>query len=179
MGSGRPRSRRLALLAAPALLLVLSGTAAAAVTTDGDETRLPAAVVDAAKPAVEGASEDGGGSIVRLVVGFAIVIVVIAGLTWLVRTWSRSRGVKTDARLSVVATTVLAQDRALHLVRVGDEMVLVGSAANGVTPIRVYDADEARHLDDLMGASPVAPFGFGRGVGGRGGIDSLRKLTAR
>ena len=46
----------------------------------------------------------------------------------------------------MVATTQLAANRSLHLLRVGDELILVGAAEHGVTPLRVYNAGEAAAL---------------------------------
>jgi flagellar protein FliO/FliZ len=40
----------------------------------------------------------------------------------------------------------LGPNRALHLVRAGRELVLVGVAEHGVTPIRTYSEEEALEL---------------------------------
>ena len=57
------------------------------------------------------------------------------------------RGRAPPARgLETVATLPLGPNRSLHLVRAGDELVLVGVAEHGVTPIRTYSEDEARAL---------------------------------
>ena len=45
-----------------------------------------------------------------------------------------------------VATLPLGTNRALHLVRAGGEIVLLGAAEHSVTPIRRYSEDEARAL---------------------------------
>jgi flagellar protein FliO/FliZ len=184
VGSGRPRTVRASAgaLVAFSLFLLARTAVAAAGGFEPDRTRLPSSVSGAGDTARAAAEDGGGGSaIVRMVVGLAVVLVVILGVTWLVRTWSRSRGVKSDQRLAVVATTVLAQNRALHLVRVGDELVLVGSAEHSVTPIRVYDQDETRRLESLIGPADAMPV-LMRGIGGRRGggfIDGLRKASAR
>lgn len=108
-----------------------------------------------------------------MIVGLAIVIAVIYGIYWLLKAYGRSKGggLRDDGRMNVLATTTLAPNRSLHLVRVGDEVVLVGSAEGGVSPLRVYSAEEARRLD-ADSLQPVAPQ--------RGSlIEELRKRTAR
>ena len=51
-----------------------------------------------------------------------------------------------------LATLPLGPNRSLHLVRAGDEVVLVGAGEHGVTPIRTYTQAEARALGLLDGA---------------------------
>ena len=64
----------------------------------------------------------------------------------------------------------LGPNRSLHLVRAGNELVLVGVAEHGVTPIRTYTEDEARAAgllaeddaeddDDVDPATPDEPAG--------------------
>ena len=65
----------------------------------------------------------------------------------------------------------LGPNRALHLVRAGREIVLIGTAEHTVTPIRRYSEDEARALGlidaptisvgaTLESLEPVQPKGF-------------------
>jgi flagellar protein FliO/FliZ len=107
-----------------------------------DTTPLPSDVTGGGSAATA-APGTGTGAIVRGVVGLAIVLAVIYGLYWLLRTTTRGRKGKGDSRIEVVATTQLAQHRSLHLVRTGDEMILVGTSEHSVTPLRVYAAGEA------------------------------------
>jgi flagellar protein FliO/FliZ len=88
-----------------------------------------------------------GGSIVRTIVGLAIVIAVIYGLTWVLRQVKTSRqDVAAGGGLRTLATLPLGTNRSLHLVRAGEEVVLVGAGERGVTPIRSYTPAEARAL---------------------------------
>ena len=59
---------------------------------------------------------------------------------------------------AVPATLPLGPGKALHLVRAGTEIVLVGASENGVVPVRTYTEREARELG-LIGheIAPVAP----------------------
>jgi flagellar protein FliO/FliZ len=179
---------RLTLIACAALLLLLAPGEALA---DGfrDKTPLPNGVSDGAAEAATKDSGGSGGSFVRMIVGLLIVIAVIYGVYWLLKTYGKSKKAdKGDGGMDVVATTALAQNRSLHLVRVGDELVLVGSAEQGVTPIRVYNAEEARRLGALLETSPdlraVGVTGPTSGSERRGPtvsrmIEDLRRKTAR
>ena len=55
--------------------------------------------------------------------------------------------------------------------------MLVGSAENGVTQLRVYDAAETRSLDALLDADTFTATTVGGGVGQL--LGDLRKRTAR
>jgi flagellar protein FliO/FliZ len=167
---GRPH----AALAFVALVLACPSVAAAG-AFHRDRTPLPASVAGGTSNASgsSGAHVSATGSFARMIVGLAIVIAVIYGVYWLLKAYGRSKGgaLRDDCRMSVLATTTLAPNRSLHLVRVGDELVLVGSAEGGVSPLRVYTPDEARRLDaDSLTPTPPQRGSF---------LEELRKRTAR
>src|SRR3954453_20881817 len=86
----------------------------------------------------------GGGSIVRTIVGLAVVIGVIYGLYWILKQVKSSREDKaTGQGLAALATLPLGAQRSLPLVRAGRELHLVGVSEHGVTPVRPYSEDEA------------------------------------
>jgi flagellar protein FliO/FliZ len=122
-------------------LLLLAPTALAA---DGEGTPLNLTdPKDHAAPAAGSAS----GGLVRTIVGLAVVIGVIYGLYWILKQVKASREESASGvGLHTLATLPLGQNRALHLVRAGTEVVLVGVGEGGVTPIRSYSEDEARAL---------------------------------
>jgi flagellar protein FliO/FliZ len=125
-----------ALITAPAALAASTST-----TATGENTPLD---LDRPSPAVEHGS---GGGVVRTIVGLAVVIGVIYGLHWLLKQIKSGREQRSSGSgLDALSTLQLAPGRALHLVRTGREVVLVGSAEHGVTPIRVYREDEAYAL---------------------------------
>ena len=95
----------------------------------------------AAAPAVSSAGAD----IIRTIVGLAVVLAVIYGVYWLLKSSARAKSGRPDERIGVIATTPLAPNRSLHLVRAGDELILVGATEHTITPLRVYTADEALH----------------------------------
>jgi flagellar biogenesis protein FliO len=68
---------------------------------------------------------------------------LLLGLTYAVRTISRGRIVASTGRrlVSVVESTVLAQNVTLHVVKVGDRYYLVGGGSAGVTQIADVPSD--------------------------------------
>lgn len=178
-------ARAVCLSAAIATALT-APSAAAGEAFARDETPLPAGVVgDTGQAGAEQASSGSSGSFVRMIVGLAVVLAVIYGLYWLAKVYRKTklRG-QSDGRLEVVATTALGPNRSVHLIRVGEELVLVGAAEHGVTKLRVYGPDEAALLAPLLEASatvqrlapPRRPAG-GRRLAQK--VDDLRWRTVR
>ena len=84
-------------------------------------------------------------SLVRTFVGLAVVVAVIYGLYSILKQVKSSREERVvGAGLETKATVPLGPNRSLHLVRAGNELVLVGVADHAVTPIRTYTEEEAR-----------------------------------
>jgi flagellar protein FliO/FliZ len=128
-----------------------------------------------------------GGSIARTIVGLAIVLAVIFGLRWVLKQYKAGREKKAAGTgLAQVATLPLGQNRSLHVVRAGREVLVVGSGDHGVTPVRSYSEEEARALGLLEveeepssltlesdGPAPAGP----AGAIGRRALDTLRSWT--
>jgi len=127
----------------------------------------------------------GSGSLVRTFVGLAIVLAVIYGISWVLKQVKRSkeeRGQGTS--LETTAVVALGPNRSLHLVRAGRELVLVGVAEHGVTPIRTYSEDEAIDLGLIdEDAELDAAGGTGSHPASRAGavrwLDRLKDRTVR
>src|SRR4051794_26905088 len=118
---------------------------AVALGANGEQTRLDLDADTSGSSAAQVGA--GGGSVVRTIVGLAVVIAVIYGLTWVLRQVKASRETSAaGSGLESLATLPLGTGKALHLVRAGGELVLVGVGEHGVTPIRTYSEDEARAL---------------------------------
>jgi flagellar protein FliO/FliZ len=157
-------------------LVLLSPAHAFAASGTGENTplNLPA---DGGAKKITGAS--GGGSLVRTVVGLAIVIGVIYGVAWILKQVKSSKEERrSGSGLESAAVVPLGPNRALHLVRAGRELVLVGVAEHGVTPIRTYTEEEALELgiigeDDDESDTDVPRAGAVRW------LDRLRDRTVR
>ncbi len=87
----------------------------------------------------------GGASIVRTIVGLAIVIAVIWGLAWILRQVKVGRDPQVSSvGLASVSALTLGSGRSVHLVRAGSDYVLLGSTEHGVAPIHRYTEEQAR-----------------------------------
>lgn len=135
------------LIASPVTLALAAGATTAATTRTvadpyGENTpvRLDTTTTAAGGPGTT------GGSLVKTVVGLAIVIAVIYGLTWVLRQVRASKEERGFGRLHAEATVPLGPGRAVHLIRAGSEFVLVGSAEHGVSALRTYSEQEALDL---------------------------------
>ncbi len=91
-------------------------------------------------------SSSGGASIVRTIVGLAIVIAVIWGLSWILRQVKSGREPQQapSTGLASVAALTLGSGRTLHLVRAGNDYVLLGGGEHGLLPIYRYTEEQAR-----------------------------------
>ena len=105
-------------------------------------------------------SSAGGGGIARMVIGLVVVVGAIWALRWVLEQVRASReGHASGAGLTALSSLPLGPNRSVHLVRAGSELVLLGVAEQGVTPIRTYSEHEARAaglLDEGDGAWPAA-----------------------
>ena len=169
--------------AVPSLLLTTSSAFAAA-DKPGTGEDTPVNLKDV--PTDAPAHVAGGGSLVRTIVGLAIVIGVIYGLYWVLKQVKSSREEKASGQgLAALATLPLGPSRSLQLVRAGRELVLVGVSEHGVTPVRTYNEDEAEAAG-LLDLEEIQTNGTGngnrtpRGAAVMSGvIDELRRRTVR
>jgi len=101
-------------------------------------------------------SSGSGASIVRTIVGLAIVIAVIWGLSWILRQVKGGRSPALEgAGLQSLGALTLSTGRSVHLVRAGSDYILLGSAEQGVVPIHRYTEEQAREagIADVIEAS--------------------------
>jgi flagellar protein FliO/FliZ len=97
-----------------------------------------------------------GGSIVRTIFALLIVLAVIYGITWALKQVKASKATAASGNsLEQIASLPLGGSRALHLVRAGDEVVLIGTAEHGVTPIRRFSEAEALEMGLIEGPAPA------------------------
>jgi len=121
-----------------------------------------------------------GGSLVRTIVGLAIVIAVIYGLTWVLRQARSSKNPAQGTAIEQIASLPLGTNKSVALVRVGTELHLLGIAEHSVTTIRTFTEDEAVDFGLPVAAPGEEPAAAGdSGPGLLRGIEALRKLTVR
>jgi flagellar protein FliO/FliZ len=173
---------------ATALTSLLLTSPAALAAGSSEDTPLNLKDVPAAQP-----PSTGGGSIVRTIVGLAVVIGVIYGLYWVLKQVKSSREEKASGRgLAAISTLPLGPNRSLQLVRAGRDLVLLGVTEHGVTPVRSYSEDEAEAagLLDLEADESGSGSGGTANSNGNGNgrsasgvvttvIDELRRRTVR
>jgi flagellar protein FliO/FliZ len=128
----------------------------------------------------QGTHVSSGGSLVRTIVGLAVVIGVIYGLYWILKQVKSSREEKASGTgLTALATLPLGAQRSLQLVRAGRELHLVGVSEHGVTPVRTYSEEEA----DAAGLLDLEPEDESERRDGNGVvssvIDELRRRSVR
>ena len=125
-----------------------------------------------------GSSSGGGASIVRTIVGLFIVIAVIYGIAWIMKQAKKSKSRPTGQGLTQVASLPLGSGRSVAVVRAGREVLVVGVAENGVTPIRSYSEAEAIALG--IEVPPEKPEAADRAEKPSDRVlDVLRRMTAR
>jgi flagellar protein FliO/FliZ len=143
----------------------------------------PLGISPSAEPAGGG---KGGGGLGRTIFGLAIVLAVIFGVHWVLKQLKRAGGPRaTGGGLSSVATLPLGRNRTLHLVRAGEDVVLVGVTEQQIVPVRTWSDEEAEallaslpHDDDEDGDGD----GDGEGRQQRGlqwALEQLRRRTVR
>jgi flagellar protein FliO/FliZ len=161
----------------------------------------PLVAATTTKKAVSPAS-GAGTSWLRTIGGLLLVVGAIYGVAWVMRRVKRSREEQATGRgLTSIATLPLGAGRALHLVRAGSDVIVVGTSEHGVAPIQRYTEEEALAngvLDDgrrdglmheaagafMPDGSPQPPVASGwraidDGAGNPTMVDLLRRLTVR
>jgi flagellar protein FliO/FliZ len=164
----------------PAAVLGCLLTAPVAFAANGEDTKLNLGSADDPATAAQGAA---GGSIVRTIAGLAVVLGVIYGLHWVLKRVKASKDTSAAGEgLETLATLPLGTNRALHLVRAGREVVLLGTAENAIAPIRRYSEAEARALG-LVDAPPTVSTPVGATLASleapepKGFLNALRSKT--
>jgi flagellar protein FliO/FliZ len=136
-----PKASLLSRAAALSAAVVLLSSGPARAAAGGEQTPLNLGGSATSHAAHVG----GGGSIVRTIVGLAIVIGVIYGVAWVLKQVKAGKQERsTGTGLATVASVPLGSGRSVQLVRAGRDFVLVGVAEHGVAPLRNYDEAQAR-----------------------------------
>lgn len=174
-----------ALLAPESLLCPASASAAGVIAKSHSEKQS----LNLTTPSTSSSSGTGGASLVRTIVGLAIVIAVIWGLTWVLKQVKSGRDAKAaGSGLASMATLPLGSGRSLQLVRAGSDYVLLGVAEHGVVPVHRYSEQQARDagLLQVSAGNPMladqTPAGGPTGIPGQAGqsaLDRVRRWTVR
>ncbi len=143
----------------------------------GQNTPLHLVPSGASHPASSASSASASGSLVRTIVGLAIVIAVIYGLSWIIRYAKAARHPATGSGLEQIASLPLGTGRSVSLVRVGSELHLLGIAEHGVSRIRTFTEAEALAAGLLL--APAAESSAPETPQVSKALDALRRLTAR
>ncbi len=162
----------LALAAGPAMAAKATTT-----TAPADPESLPIPEGSSAPTSLSG---EGGGTLLRLGIGVVVVVGLIALVWFLMKKFQRAKYPEMEEKgpdlIDVVTTTSLGPNRSLHLVRIGEELVLVGSTDQSITGLARLGVDESLALVDL--APPSAKFGMGSATPGGPGVDDRARAVA-
>jgi flagellar protein FliO/FliZ len=123
-----------------------------------------------------------GGSLIRTIVGLAIVIAVIYGLTWIMRQARSAKNPAKGSGIEQIASLPLGSNKSVALVRVGTELHLLGIADHHVTSIRTFTEDEAVDYGLPVAAPGEEPRTESTGTDGPAlarAIQTLRRMTVR
>jgi flagellar protein FliO/FliZ len=186
---------RRALLAAASLAVALALPGSAFALTNKQFQNIAST-----RPSGEGTPHvglDAGGAMIRALIGFVVVIGVILVIAKMLKAnqrrqqglGPRKRGQATGI-VEVLSSTPLGPNRHLHMVRVGNEVILVGAGEGGITPIRTYDETQAISLGALETEEQVIEGTFADALSAAGApaprrapsprmLDRVRDLTSR
>src|ERR1035438_7639185 len=95
--------------------------------------------------------------LVRGLCSLALVIVFIYLAAALAKARGNFAGAPTGYRLKVVETIALAPGRTLHLVSVGEQVLLLGSGSDGMRTLATFSAAELGY-DPVMASAPPDSF---------------------
>ncbi len=167
--------RRLLALAIGVLLVVAAPASAVG------ETEL--ANLGDGGPATTTVPGSGVADIGRLLLGLVLVVLVIGALYAGLKRVQHgrlpgSRSTRGDGSVEVLSTTALGPGRNLHLVRVGEGVLLVGASEQSVNLLQSYDRDEAAAAG-LVEIEPPAIAEVHELDVPRTFVDALRERTLR
>ena len=115
----------------------------------------------------ESAQEDlpgiGFGDFLRMILVLGIVIILIYGFFWVLKRYSGVKAEGLDA-IRILSTRPVKGDTALHLIKTGKRIFLVGSSSSSVNLLSEIDDKESIDQIELEASSLTKPAagGFGR-----------------
>jgi flagellar biosynthetic protein FliO len=147
------RARRAirALLGAVAAVATSVAVAPAFAAAPADPEKLPITSSGSGDAGITGGA---GGTLARMGIGLLVVLGIIFAVWYVLKRVRSSRYPETDSRgsamIDVLSTTPLGPNRNLHLVRVGDELIVIGATDHSVNAVARIEADQTElFLSDL------------------------------
>jgi flagellar protein FliO/FliZ len=127
----------------------------AASEPSSEKTPLHLSAPSGGKASIAGSS---GGGLLRTIIGLVVVVIVIFAVSKVLRYIKASKvGRSSGNGLQSVASLPLGNNRAVHVVRVGSDILLLGSSEQQVSQLARYTEDEARERGLLETASARKP----------------------
>ncbi len=126
--------------------------------------------------------DSGAGSIVRVFVGLFLVVVIIGVLYAAMRRAQRGKlpGSRSGGTIEVLETTQLAPGRNIHLVRVGERVLVVGATEHSISSLHAFGHEEAVAEGVIAPDLDLEHEPLPRALGNRRSlVDSLRERTSR
>jgi flagellar biosynthetic protein FliO len=124
----------------------------------------------------------GAADLGRVLLGLILVVLVIGVLYAGMKRAQRGKlpGGRASGTVKVVETTQLGPGRNLHLVHIGDRVLLVGATDHGITLLQGYDREEAT-MEGLLEEreADLALLPAIREVQPKSFVESLREKTIR
>jgi flagellar biosynthetic protein FliO len=107
-----------------------------------------------------------------------VIVLIYASMVFL-RRWRVSFPVRTDRQISVLETTRLSPRQALHLVRVKDQLLLIGATDQGLSLLTELDAPDGEELSAPAGlASKQTSEVAGKSLGNEDFVGDFGSLLA-
>lgn len=82
---------------------------------------------------------DSSAWMINVLLSFVLVILLIVGSAIVARRWMLGGGQSKERRMQVMETLVLNPKRALHIVKVGDQMLLIGATDQAINLLSELD----------------------------------------
>jgi flagellar biosynthetic protein FliO len=122
----------------------------------------------------------GAADLGRVLLGLILVVLVIGVLYAGMKRAQRGKlpGGRASGTVKVVETTQLGPGRNLHLVHIGDRVLLVGATEHGITLLQGYDREQAVE-EGLLTESDEALLPAVRELQPKTFVEALRERTIR
>jgi flagellar biosynthetic protein FliO len=168
-------TRRLRALAAGLLGLLLLVPGALAVEPGEVPT------LTSGGPQTTTVPSSGAADLGRVLLGLILVVLVIGVLYAGMKRAQRGKlpGGRASGTVKVVETTQLGPGRNLHLVHIGDRVLLVGATEHGITLLQGYDREEATMEGLLEERDDEALLPAVRALQPKSFVEALRERTIR